>query len=68
MKIRPSHAKIMVFRPLNFAYTEEEDGENCSSADFRILFLGTETLEDHSQLPKNANKWHVWSSLHRCSE
>ena len=46
---------------------EEEDGENRGSADFRIhryrwflatlwVFLGRETLEDHSQLPKKAKK------------
>ena len=39
-KIRPSHVKIMVFRPLIWAvevYTEEEEvGENRGLADFRI--------------------------------
>ena len=38
---------------------EEEDGENRGLTNFYItlaMFLGTETLEDHSQLPKKAYK------------
>ena len=50
-KLRPFHVKIIVCR----SFMEEEDGENRGLPDFRI-FLGRETLEDHSQLPKWANK------------
>ena len=35
-KIRLSHVKIMVFRPLIWAVEREEDGENRALADFRI--------------------------------
>ena len=46
-------------------YTEEEDGENrglgrylplAMFSSYVVSVLGRETLEDHSQLPKKANK------------
>ena len=65
-KLRPSHVKIIVFRPLIWAVERllkmEQFGRfpiAMVRSYFMGVFLGRETLEDHSQLPKKANKCSV---------
>ena len=74
-KMRPSHVKIIIFRPLIWAvdrFTEEEEDGQRKSWFGRFLYIplamvssyfvsvsGRETLEEHSQLPIKANKCSV---------